>query len=190
MNVRLTRTFCVQARRSGWTLVEFMVAAGIASLVLSVVALLSVFSGRSFAALGNYVALDSKSREALDVMIRDIRQAKALTYYATNMLTFTGFTNQQLAYAWDPAAGTLTRSINGVPDPQPLLSNCMQLSFGAYQRNPSNAVYGFFVETNNLTQCKLIEVSWVCSRSILGRLINSESVQTAKIVIRNEKVQN
>jgi hypothetical protein len=31
----------------------------------------------------------------------------------------------------------------------------------------------------------MIDVSWKCSREILGAKINTESVQTAKIVIRN-----
>ena len=32
---------------------------------------------------------------------------------------------------------------------------------------------------------KLIDVSWKCSRKIMGEKLNTESVQTAKIVIRN-----
>jgi hypothetical protein len=32
---------------------------------------------------------------------------------------------------------------------------------------------------------KLVDVSWLCSRKILGRKVNTESVQTAKIVMRN-----
>jgi hypothetical protein len=34
--------------------------------------------------------------------------------------------------------------------------------------------------------CKLVSVSWICSRSILGSRLNTESVQTAKIVIRKQ----
>jgi hypothetical protein len=32
----------------------------------------------------------------------------------------------------------------------------------------------------------LIEVSWICSRQIFGKKVNTESVQTAKIVIRKQ----
>jgi hypothetical protein len=33
---------------------------------------------------------------------------------------------------------------------------------------------------------KLIQVSWICSRDILEARFNTESVQSAKIVIRNQ----
>ena len=33
---------------------------------------------------------------------------------------------------------------------------------------------------------KVIDLSWVCSRSILGQKANTESVQTARIVIRKQ----
>jgi hypothetical protein len=35
------------------------------------------------------------------------------------------------------------------------------------------------------SQVKLISVSWRCSRTILGAKVNTESVQTAQICIRN-----
>jgi hypothetical protein len=33
---------------------------------------------------------------------------------------------------------------------------------------------------------KLVQVTWVCSRSILGKKVNTESVQSAKVVIRKQ----
>ena len=66
------------------TLVELMVATGVGSIVLAAVMALSLFSARSFAALGNYVDLDIKSRTALDQMSSDIRQADKLTAATTN----------------------------------------------------------------------------------------------------------
>ena len=35
-------------------------------------------------------------------------------------------------------------------------------------------------------RCKLVDLNWRCSRQILQQKVNTESVQTAKIVIRNE----
>ena len=46
------------------TLVEIMVAVAIGSLVLAVVGTLSMYSGRNFASMGNYVDLDIASRKA------------------------------------------------------------------------------------------------------------------------------
>src|SRR5256885_12440772 len=65
-----------------------MVATGVGSVVLAAVMALSLFSARSFAALGNYVDLDIKSRTALDQMSSDIRQADKLTAASTNSLTY------------------------------------------------------------------------------------------------------
>src|SRR5256885_10873198 len=53
-----------KARCQAMTLVELMVATGVGSVVLAAVMALSLFSARSFAALGNYVDLDIKSRTA------------------------------------------------------------------------------------------------------------------------------
>ncbi|MEJ2010407.1 MAG: hypothetical protein P8Z30_20015, partial [Acidobacteriota bacterium] len=71
-----------------------------------------------------------------------------------------------------------------------LLTNCEYLAFGISQRNPSNE-FCFYPATNTTTSkldpslCKLVDVSWKCSREIFGKKVNTESVQTAKIVMRN-----
>jgi len=179
----------LRRRETAATLVEFMVASCLGTLVTTAALLVSMFCGRSFSALTNYVDLDQKSRNALDSMLREIRQSKVVTYYTTNMLGFTDFANQQIAYVYDSNARELRRSVNGTQDAKPLLTGCDQLRFNIYQRNPVGGEYGFYPVTMNVAQCKLVEVSWLCSRKMLGRL-NTESVQTAKIVVRNQKVLN
>ena len=173
----------------GFTSVEMLVAAAIMALVITGLLMFSMFAGRSFAALTNYVDLDSKSRNALDVMIREVRQAKALTYYSDNTITLTGNTNQVLRYSWDRDSGELRRSVNGVRDSKPLLTGCDMLNFNIYQRTPSTN-HEFFETATNLSQAKMVNVSWHCYRSVLGQNINTESVQTTKIVLRNQKVLN
>jgi len=64
-----------------------------------------------------------------------------------------------------------------------LLTQCDYLNFGISQRNPSNNFT--FYPTTNLNSVKLIDMNWRCSRKILQLKVNIESVQTAKIVIRN-----
>jgi type II secretory pathway pseudopilin PulG len=172
-----------------FTLIEMLVALGLGTLVFLAVASLTVFTTRSFVALGNYDQLDQYSRNALDVMSREIRQARKLVYYRTNWLVFEdhdGTTN--LVYHWDPAARLLT-SRKGATTTV-LLTNCDYLCFDISQRNPSNN-FSFYPATNNITgqfdptMCKLVSVSWICSRTIMGAKANTESVQTAKIVMRN-----
>ena len=57
------------------TLVEVMVSVALGSMVLAMAGSLWLFGSRSFAAMGNYTDLDAKSRNALDLMSRDIREA-------------------------------------------------------------------------------------------------------------------
>jgi hypothetical protein len=66
-----------------------------------------------------------------------------------------------------------------------LLTNVDYLTFQLYQRNPKIGQWAQF-DAGDIATCKLISVSWVCSRSLLGTRINTESVQTAKIIIRKE----
>jgi Tfp pilus assembly protein PilW len=167
--------------RSGFTLVELMVATGLAMLVFAAVAMATVFSARSFLAMGNYEELDSASRNALDVMTREIRQTKGLKAYATNQLTFLDYDNATLTYSWDPGAGTLTRQKGTATTV--LLKQCDWLLFGKSRRNPTNDFN--FYPAQDIPTAKLIDVSWRCSRQIMQQKVNTESVQTAKIVIRN-----
>ena len=34
--------------------------------------------------------------------------------------------------------------------------------------------------------CKLVQLHWICSRKIFGAKVNTESVQSAKVVIRKQ----
>jgi len=189
MLIRTRGTLGPKQRCAGFTAAEVVVASAILGLVAMALMFFSVFAARSFAAITNYVDLDSKSRNAIDVMIREIREARAVTAYGPQSITLKGSTNQILSYSWDASTGQLSRSVNGTPDPRPLLTGCDMLSFKIYQRTPS-LNHEFFEVATNVAQCKLVNVSWLCSRSILGKKINTESVQTTKIVIRNQKVQS
>lgn len=183
MNPLLHRRSSTRRRRAlGMTLPEVMVAAGIGSIIFVVVAALTVFSARSFVAMGNYADLDKTSRNALDIMSREIRQTKELLSYTEHKLTFRDFDNGTLVYEYSPSTGLLTRT-KGNAAPTVLLTECDYLTFQMSQRNPSNE-FKFYPATSAST-AKLIDVSWKCSRQIIGQKVNTESVQTAKIVIRN-----
>jgi hypothetical protein len=166
--------------------------------------LTSAFAGRSFFAMANYAELESKSRTALDQLSRDIRQMEYLTNFGTTFIssphtassTVTNriflapsvgaASNTWIRYTFDPFGKTLTRSINN--SHQVLLRGCDYLNFGLFQRNQ---VSGQFqpIATTNPREVKLIEVQWVCSRTMLAEVgvrTNSESVQSAKFVIRRQ----
>src|SRR5262245_28938579 len=169
------------SRRSGMTLVEMMIAVLAASAVMAVVAQLTLYTARSFVALGNYDALDQASQNALDILSRDVRQTRTLTSFTTNQLIFQDFDGGQLIFTWDPSTRTFTRRKG--TQTKVLLQQCDFLAFTIYQRNVSND-FSFYKATTPDT-AKLIALNWRCSRQILQKKVNTESVQTATIVMRN-----
>jgi hypothetical protein len=67
-----------------------------------------------------------------------------------------------------------------------LISQCDQLQFAIFQRTPiSNKTD--LIPVNQLTNCKVVSVTWSCSRKMFGLTKNTEQGQSAKIVIRNKK---
>jgi hypothetical protein len=164
---------------------EMLVATAVGGIVVSAIASLAFYTGRSFSALANYVDLDNYSRNALDRMSKEIRQTNKLLTYATNSLTFEDSDGLPLTYTFDPTAKTLIRSKNGVPDLRPLLKECNYLQFLIFQRNPITGTYNQY-PTANAATCKLVQMKWICSRDVLGTHFNTESVQSAKVVIRKQ----
>jgi len=193
------RPSCPWARRrpNGWTLVEMMIGVAIGSLVLAVIGALSLYGLRSFVAIGNYSDLDARSSNALDQMSREIRQAAAVVGYQTNAAgKWIRFTNADLGitfrYAWDASSRALVCEKTGQPT-QTYLTECDRWDFAFYQRSPQpNKTNVFYPATNtaggyDLNACKLVDMTWKCSRTLLGRKWNTESVQTAQIVLRNKQ---
>lgn len=175
-------TFTSSKRPRGFTLVELMIAIAISSLVLAALTSFVLFSMKSFAAMFNYVDLEQKSQNAVNTLTREIRQAQALTYFTTTELAFRDYDSNLLTYSWSPNSRALVRVKNG--ETKALLTECDNLSFDIWQRSPIQGTWSNYSATI-VTNTKLVNVSWTCSRKILGATLNTESVQTAKIVIRN-----
>ncbi len=180
------------------SLVEVMVAMGLSSLVLAAVGSLTLYGSRSSVALVNYSELESRSRHALDYASREMRQASQLLAFTTNAneksLTFTNADEAvTVTLTWDGNERTLVFEKTGQP-PQTLLTECDRWDFALYQRTPwvtpTNVM--FYPATNNLgvldlRLCKLVSMTWRCSRQIFARKVNTENVQAAQIVLRNKQ---
>lgn len=185
------------------TLVEMLVAIGISGLVFTAVGMMIFFSGRSYAALANYVDLDNKSRKALDQMSKEIRQVDAVTGIGTNTLAGdrvitnrlvlsgkeTDGTAYTITYEYNPngANKPLIRTKAGglYPGTSTLLTGCNYLNFGMYTRVPKDGSMDNFTATD-LATCKVVQIDWICARGIFNQSDNTESVQSAKVVIRKK----
>jgi prepilin-type N-terminal cleavage/methylation domain-containing protein len=171
--------------RRGFTLVELLVAIALGSLALVTTMSLSLYSLRSFAALTNYVDLDNLSRNALDHMTREIRQADRVLAGSDGQtlrlwVTPFGGGGHEVIYRYDAQSQDVTRTVGS--DVQVLLRECFSFSFTYFQRKASadwEALPATGVDT-----CKQVRIFWECGRTILGQRANTESVQSAKVVIR------
>lgn len=172
-----------RTRRRGFSLIEMLVGTAVGSLLVTILSIFSLYSGRSLAAMWNYADLGQTSRKALDTMTRDIRQVNRLVDFTPTLLSFEDADGSLLHFVYNPATKRLRR-IKG-SDSQVLLEDCEYLTFSIFQRNPIGGTYDQYPTASPAT-CKLVQVSWVCSRKVLGNPRNTESVQTAKIVIRKQ----
>jgi len=181
-----------QGSRGGFTLTETLISMGLTTLLVLVLCAFGLFSSRSFAGLFNYVDLDEKNKIAMDNMSRDVRQARRLKSCTTNAATMTvqsitleDADGKDLVYSYYPQQGNLMRLKDGRASV--VLEGCDRLAFTLGQRNTQAGGSDVFLAASPKT-CKVINVSWSCSRKILGKKENTESVQTARIVIRKQSL--
>jgi prepilin-type N-terminal cleavage/methylation domain-containing protein len=171
----------------GFTLVELMVAMAVGSIVLAAVVTLFVYGVFSFAGMGNYAILAGQSHISMDVLSREIREATEFVDYTANgqlkSLTLSNsLASTIMKCTWDHDTGILTFEKTGMPN-RTCLTGCDAWDVSFYQRTPKSD--WTFYTVSNPTSCKLINMNWKCSRTILKR-INTENVVTAQVVLRNK----
>jgi hypothetical protein len=173
--------------RAAWTLMEMMVAIFCGSILLAAFVSTTVLIGKTMMSVGNYNDLNRKSRVTLDWFSRDVRNASAVSTDSTStQLTLTNTFNGTtvIVYTWDGSNVVSRASIaNGVTTRFIMLTNCDTFAMNFYQRNPTNNFS--FIASASPSQIKLVSISWRCSRSVMGSILNTESVQTANVVMRN-----
>lgn len=165
-----------------FSLVETLVATGIAGLVVTVLAALAVFTSRSFVAATNYADMSMLSRMALDNMSRNIRMSRQVTSCTNNSISLVDSSNNPLVYTFDPSSKTLLSVSGGVTNTY--LTGCDSLQFWIYQRTPISNTFACY-NAASVTNAKLVQVTWSCSRQIFGANVNNELVESASICLRN-----
>ena len=169
--------------QGGFLLSEVLVTFGITALLFIAIAAVAMFSGQSFVALANYVELDDHNRIAIDTLTRDLRQCNRVISSTTTSLSIEDSDGTTITYNFNADTAMLTRAHLG--QTSVLLRGCDRLNFSLGQRNPVGGSYDVYPAANPST-AKVVNVAWSCSRTILGQKQNTESVQTARIVIRKQ----
>ena len=180
---------------SGFTLVEMMVALGVGVVVIGVISCVTIFTAQNFLATTNYVDMDNQSRNALDNISRNVRNSSALLGFSTNNPQYLLLTNAlagtSSTITYDANAGTLTLAKSGEAK-RTLLAHCDFFTFQLYNRFPDSGNLSFYRSTNAVNGqldaqfCKVINLTWRCYRTIRGSKLNTEIVQTAQVVLRNQ----
>jgi hypothetical protein len=168
----------------GFAFTELLVIVGITAVLLIGVAGFALFSGRSFAAIFNYVDLDDANRVAMEQLAKDLRQAKRVTAFGTNYLYLEDVDKTPLKYDYSAPERTLTRSKAGVT--KTILSECDTLKFDICQRNALVGSYELSAAGATNDSAKVIDVSWVCSRTIFGKKENGETIQPTRMFVRKQ----
>src|ERR1041385_5650816 len=128
-----------RASKAGWTLLEMLIAAGISSILVASIAALSLYGARSFAVIGNFADMDADSRQALDLLSREFRQATGVWDWGTNLpvrwisVTTNGF-GPTAKVTWDSQLRTVTLTARG--HDRLLLEECDFWDLKLYQRVP------------------------------------------------------
>jgi len=169
--------------KAAFTLSEMLIVMGITSVLIVALASFTMFTGRSFAALFNYVDLDNGNRLAMDQFSRDVRQANRVTDFSDTYLYLEDADLLPLKYEYIATNRTLIRTQKGVTTVA--LHDCDTLRFDVGARNLMAGKYEVFPAATPAT-AKVVDVTWICSRSIFGRRENTENVQSARIVIRKQ----
>src|SRR5215471_12441883 len=114
MESKTTSIKTAPSQRSGWTLVEMIMAVGVFSISGLALATIFLFCIRSFAAMTNYAVLDKCNRHAMDIVTTEIRQAQQVVNYSSNSagtsLTIVNGDGINVTYSFDGPNQRFTRN--------------------------------------------------------------------------------
>jgi len=141
---------------------------------------------RAVAFLTNAVDLDAKNRLAIDRMSREIRGCDRVDSAWSNGLVLRVGTNLT-TFEYHPVKRELVRDD---PDTgtEVYLKGCDYVRFDLFRRNRLSDRYDNYPVATT-TNCKIVQISWVCSRRLLGFKANTGRMQSARVVIRNQQEQ-
>jgi len=185
-------SFKKSIKKGGWTLLEMMIAMTIFTIAGAAVGSAYMFSLRSFQALSNYSILDQQNRSAMDRLTREVRQAWSINSKSSNSLVLVDGYGKYVTFLFNPTTKQLTRTQQGGATTV-LLEDCDLINFTMATRVPNTNVndYNFYTDiykTDSANHAKVVNLSWKTRRALPNGVGQSENIQTARIVIRKQQL--
>ena len=123
----------------------------------------------------------------MDLISREIRNASSLVNYTSQSLQLENTnifpsTTTTITYA----NNSIILGKTGQPD-QTLLTGCYSFSFQLFGHQPSATKVSYTNVTTSAQACKVINLTWSCSRPIAGSKLSTEVVQTAQVMLRSKQ---
>src|SRR5512143_3586857 len=106
MNLPTCKTSDRKTTRA-FTLMELLVATGIAAMVVLALVGMMMFGGKTFAGIFSCADMDDSNRIAMGTLTRDIRTAQRLVSFSTHDFTLRDDAGANLTYRYDPGNQTL-----------------------------------------------------------------------------------
>jgi hypothetical protein len=172
-----------------FTFVELMVASALGTVLVALLLVLTLYGQQSFGLMTGYSELDSKTRNAVTLLSKEVRESTrvldAQSSSALKSLTLTNAIDSvTVKLVWDAAERTLTIQKNPGATGT-LLTGCDSWDYALYDGAP--IITGgkvSFSPSASPTTCKLVQMSWSCSRTVLGKTTAS-SVESVRFGLRN-----
>ena len=178
------RTSILRARGpAAFTLVEYVVAMSIGLIVLGAACVLWGFASVTTAGLLNYVELSMTSKNALESISREIRNAVAVQSFSASRLVLLDPSRQQVTLSYDSVSQTL-RQTKGT-EQKTILSGCSSFEFKVFQRTPTSGS-DTMSEATDTNTAKVVQMQWACARKQTGDKQNVENLVSSKVVIRSK----
>ena len=174
-------------RQRGFSLIELLVAMGLASLALMAVFSTAIFVARSCLATTDYTDMNQEARIALEVFSRDVRMASNVTDFSTNAVTLdvvTASGTTSVNYTYVPAIGALYREY-GEAGQKLLIRDIEWFQLSRYSIATDSSTGQPLAATNHL-ETKQIQLALRSVRSGPARSAASNNVVSARYVLRNK----
>lgn len=183
-----TRSPIPRPAHRGFTLVEVMIGATLASFILAGVMSTFLFMGRSGANIQNYNDMESQARTALELFAEDTRQASAIHWNSDEELYLT-VNATHIYYYYDSTAKAFYRKVTSTGAPRALVTGITTFAYKAYSITGAELALATATDLTTATKStKQLQISLEAARSNQTVVDATNTVLSARFILRNKRI--